>query len=529
MGAIFTSTTGKAKYDMDIYRSSENGGLQQQIDEINEGFDSINNQFAKTWMRQGFEGETNLNNIKTAGWYIMSATGTDYVSYSGADSDPVADPLPFANGTRRILVVSPSSVPGFVDQMMINFDAGAIATRIYASSSWTTWLKSFTSTGMSAVDSDLNNALHGGWYTMGTGTTYAHSPESWSDSDRRVLLVLSGVSHTTQICFRSNIGDVAMRNNYGGSWTSWVYSNNENDSQIVTRYISATDYQSDVTSPNTGIELNVLSYNVAKYNNNTTTYISETKLANFKKLLSKYRPDIIGVQEDNKYLNQAYNSSPTESSIYTDKRLYKPVLPYYVSNDGSGAMVRSRFSQSWGKKMFLSDLIDGVRGDGRITAMTTLFNSTDVLLVCSVHALAALAGYSSSSPESRAARFADYENLFAWISGERTLTEVSSAAAISCPSWKWCVICGDFNTPEVQRDALLQLADDYNMTPANGGWLGWFNTGANNTNRTWDNVLVSSNVTINAVEVPEYLAAELYSDHCPLYANLTLRDEEHST
>lgn len=76
---------------------------------------------------------------------------------------------------------------------------------------------------------------------------------------------------------------------------------------------------------------------------------------------------------------------------------------------------------------------------------------------------------------------------------------------------------------DTDRATLKLYAEARNFSMANGDYIGWLETCKEGIGI--DNIIVSSNVIINSVEVKGNMYSELYSDHYPMIAKLTLCDD----
>ncbi len=254
---------------------------------------------------------------------------------------------------------------------------------------------------------------------------------------------------------------------------------------------------------NSGIELTVMSYNVANYNNDTSVYVDDAQIVNIKKLISAYRPDIVGLQEHRQYLDSG-NTKLSHTHLYT------PMLPFIKSN--TGCCIVSKINGN-------ADLL--YYSTNRAVRIEYFQISNKTLLVVDTHPTANYNNTGVDSADSIATRLTEYTELMQWIHGESTLKQYGSGNMISVQSWDWCVVTGDFNsiTPTDMAN-LKTLVTARNFTMANGGWMGWIKT--HYAGLSLDNILCSQNVIINSVEVPELLAAGLYSDHYPIISHITL-------
>ena len=264
---------------------------------------------------------------------------------------------------------------------------------------------------------------------------------------------------------------------------------------------------------NKGFSLKVMSYNVAQYNNDTSTYLSDEKVYNFRKMLNIINPDILGIQEDRLYIDNANTKASREY-------LFNPVIPSQYLFTSVGASIRSK------KNAVLSGGLKYSNWNSLKICYATYEINGGVLLFISTHTVANDgSGYDSAS--SIATRLDNYTELFSWINGSVTLKDFASGSQVSVPQHDWVVIVGDMNTiTDTDKSNLSSVVSTNNYTMANGGRLGWLETALRymGTMISLDNVICSPNVIINKVDNYTELYNQLYSDHVPFVANLTLLD-----
>ena len=270
---------------------------------------------------------------------------------------------------------------------------------------------------------------------------------------------------------------------------------------------------------NKAVKVRVISYNVAKYNNDTATTMPNEKVQNFRNFLDEANPDYLCAQEDANY----YDNSSKGAVEY----LYNPVLPeYYRQGTYYDINVHSKQLASASLKVKFT----GVSSTSRAMEVCVfpVNNSDKKLLVCSVHCPWADGGGSADSATNIALRNSVYTEIFQFLNGDIQLYNVANTL-FDCPSYDYAVVCMDANCiTATDKSNLLAAASAKNFTAANGGKLGWFKTCQNtdNTKNALDNIFVSSGVVISDIQAAWNWYDRLYSDHVPLICDLMLNDAD---
>lgn len=253
------------------------------------------------------------------------------------------------------------------------------------------------------------------------------------------------------------------------------------------------DFLRDTTRNTKNVQIVIISYNLAHYNNDTTTYISDEQLKTLKELLSKIDADFVITQEDSNYIDFGQN-------INANDYIYKEQYPFF--NVNNMIKVHSKMEISNSGIVFFST-------KRAISYCTVIFDEEHVVLLCSTH----------PSPNSVKnpieTRKKEYEELFSWINGKTVLQN------IYVPEHTHCIIGADMNsTFEEDRFNLSDLSGDNGFSLCNGGSFGWI--GTNLTGEPIDNIIVSNNIIINDFKVLNNENG-LYSDHYPIVAELELQ------
>ena len=266
---------------------------------------------------------------------------------------------------------------------------------------------------------------------------------------------------------------------------------------------------------NYAAKVKICSYNVAKYNCDTTVQMNNEKILNFRKLLDAYQFDYLCVQEDTHY----YDNSSKDALNY----LYYPILPeYYRQGTHYETNIHStRLATGTPQKVMFTGVSSTSRG--MQICVFPIDDSNKKLLVCDVHCPWNDLGTGAASVEMITLRNSVYTEIFQFINGDIQLNNVSGTA-VSVPAHDYAVVCMDANcATDTDKSNLLSAASAKNFKPANGGKFGWFNTchdpdflGA------LDNIFVSNNIEFSKIEPLWSWYNDLYSDHVPLMAELLL-------
>jgi hypothetical protein len=191
------------------------------------------------------------------------------------------------------------------------------------------------------------------------------------------------------------------------AWTAWAmaYSPIENTPVDV---FTPTVWTS--LGENKGINLKVMTYNVAHYNKDTANLMPEAKILNFRKMLMQYNPDAILLQEHGLYVYDNMDSNAV---------LYMPQFPYDNGSGVTGPNVKSKRQLTNAGSVSYTDGLAAIKY-GVIT-----IDNKKILLATTHNAIVRTEG--EYDPEaSIIARNAEYQQLIKWVSGAITLNNSSS-------------------------------------------------------------------------------------------------------
>ena len=261
-----------------------------------------------------------------------------------------------------------------------------------------------------------------------------------------------------------------------------------------------TDYHSSSTVANKGIPFVFGSYNVAKYTNDTdifgtAVYISDNKLHNLKDVIAEINADVLIADED-------LGTIDANASKSSHDYVFRPVYPFVTG---------SAMEKIYSKIPFVTTENKATPNGRAVTFATVSVENKTVLIVC-VHAKP---GITQEDQEKRA------QDL-TWL-----LSEVGDY------TYDYCLLGGDFN-PEAGTSDLTDMETQFanaNMIMCNGGRFDYLNTWFDPAGKysdviarqmPLDYVITSDNVICNSFKVYADKFYDLYSDHVPIVANLTL-------
>lgn len=361
--------------------------------------------------------------------------------------------------------------------------------------------------------------------TVYNGFSNLYGFRFFNKSNTRILEFAKTNDNRTGLITRSycycDLGDLSIINgqskNYYCKVSPSVYLNtkleddfiescNAKRTSIYGNFIpSAQALQGD----NVGDKLRVMSYNVAHYNNDmSSVVIPAEKVHEIIKVFGENDADIVCVQEDSQYIDS--NNVRT-----TAEYIYYPQYPYSIAN--TECTIKSKKQAANGTTGTVA------YSNGRWLSYGVFNISNKKLLVCSTHPVSSYNGTGSESTDSVAARLTQYTELFKWVAGEIDLNSTH------VPEHTHVVIGIDANSiSSADKTNLINIANDYHYVAGNGGRLGWLNTAGSDSNQTvWlsiDNIIVSNNIIINSIKSLSDQYTNLYSDHVPLIADITLLD-----
>lgn len=432
-------------------------------------------------------------------------------------------------------------------------DKYAVYTRFRYGSTpvWSAWVKGFAKEDFVALQNtvssttyindgtDLDTVLDQGNYRGDAGYwSYTHIPDGITSifllqvynggGNYRIQILTQYVDDKYIIYTRYRFGATPVWSNWSKGFDGEVF--NDIVGKTVSGYDSADfDSNSQVikdtsnvftgTTPNVGLKLRIMNYNVAHYTNDTQystlVFLPDEKRHNFKKMLSEIQPDFMCMEEDSSYIDGAENVSGSLNTKPALDYLYKPVFPYAYGTDET--FIRSKYAATDG-----GDTLQ-YQNSGRWLryAVFTVGDNKKLLLV-STHPTPQYPGYDISTIV--AIRQAEFTQLFKWVYQEITLQSYATSEAVTCPAWDYCIICGDMNcSTDTDKSNLTTLAEARGFTMANGGWMNWMETCHDGQSaNAIDDIMCSDNIIINGIVSYQSMYKSLYSDHYPFVADVVL-------
>lgn len=342
------------------------------------------------------------------------------------------------------------------------------------------------------VSRDLDTFKSVGFFIAGYSEALTNAPENLAGLRVIVTYGFPGANVYAQVFYNTSSGNIYIRCFRSNQWFNWIWVN---ERQGI--YNESKESQNTDTTYTTSVSLNhgnkdarvkILSYNVARWNNDSATYIPTEKTINVKKLIMDTDADVVCLQEDAEYID-GDSLKNTLSNVFAPLYCYKAGV--------GGATIYDKKSDDFHTYTLLDD-----ENNTLITVRKTEVEvDNKTLVVYNAH-------FTVSSPENRLAQL---NGFFDQI--------------IDVVNPDYWVLCGDFNTiTATDVTNLTTIAANNNCTLANGGFLGWLKT--NKTNVAIDNMLCSENVLIREYHVLENWFDSLYSDHYPTYGVLELLDTE---
>lgn len=373
-----------------------------------------------------------------------------------------------------------------------------IAMRQYADLKWQPWVvnedfysvsynKSILSNN--ADLNDMNDVKLNGYYGLSYGYTYKNLPKIFNNNGTGVVLCCLKGSDTQghyQWAFGTrahNAFKIAVRAYYNGSWGEWI----EHDLNKINKnkLLKPCEYVSDEKVNNSGINIRVMAYNVANWNNDTTKYINSANLHNLKNLLCDVNADIMCFNEYREYLDE-------KNTQNAKKTLLNPMWSNCAGIGYTVISAKTSFASEGTWTLTSSRLVRFCKFNG--------YGADGLLVVCP-----------HLSPN-----FNDEDTR---------LTELNELLSkIKTIKHTYLIIAGDFNgSSDIDYNNLINFCKSNELRCGNMGYNGILATCY--SGGKWyacDNVITSKNIIINRFTSHTDKFGELYSDHVPVTADLTL-------
>lgn len=264
--------------------------------------------------------------------------------------------------------------------------------------------------------------------------------------------------------------------------------------------------------------LKVMTTNVAHYwlqgrPSDDYLYDHAIKVANWRKVLMKADADLLFLQECEDYIDSS-------RVINAFDYLYKPFFDsdYNIDNEGTSRTDKVGRSHPSRRK-----ILNRLGLNTECTAVEVAPNDSGYSYNCYFSWCMVSINNVGNILLINMHNFAGGENARV-LDRQKYLTEL--ATFIGTKSYDYLIIAGDTNAkvPESDYSNILTFCSSLNITPANGGLLGWFGT-ANQEEvaRAYDNIFVSNNIRIDNIECDPMLvpSGQWHSDHTPVIATIS--------
>ena len=440
----------------------------------------------------GLSSDDVLNDSTVSGSTVTDALNTLLAAFGNLDSDDIDND---------------STVTGASVTDALNNLNGAINNNQIINAKWVLDLPDNT---------DLDTLFVNGWYTTGNTRTYINTPVPNDTYGQRIIVVFA-YNNETATSYRHQFYANRTRGIYGhrvyasGQWTAWnTYGTNLLSESFTPSAITAQGNYKD------GTTIRIGSYNVAEYDNDTSTKIPDVNILNFRKFLADSKLDFLLTQEETHYIDA------NETKAVSDW-LYQPIFNEYYSSGVWGNIIHCHGASSAlaSGKLAYSDIKSSSRCLGY--AVFQITNNIKLLLI-TTHCVWKNYNDDPYSAENIAGRLQNYKDIFEWANGTKTLPKYSDASAVTVPTHTHTIVCMDANSiSDTDKSNLMAQAAANNFILGNGGRFGWFKTCIDRDGMyALDQIAVSNNIIINNIEPQMALYKQLYSDHVPVIAEVTL-------
>ena len=242
-------------------------------------------------------------------------------------------------------------------------------------------------------------------------------------------------------------------------------------------------------------KIRVMQYNIGMFNYGQTGGLSQDvaiKIANYKKFLGEYQPNICGIEEYTNYIDS--------DSIYgSDATLFDDLYFYKEPSRAEALAVKSDYPYS----AYQTFYVYSGSSDSRITAgMFVEYDANINGISVAVIAGAIAAGRTWEQ------RSDGFDELMTKLAGKENVIILIDTNVVS----------------QSEHDDLVFIAETAGYSVANGGYFGMFDTYNLNSEHYHkiDNVLVKGDIVLKNVIVPD-VYADLSSDHYPIIADVELK------
>lgn len=256
---------------------------------------------------------------------------------------------------------------------------------------------------------------------------------------------------------------------------------------VVTLYSGASMTKEKVIDKD---DIRIMQYNIGRYNYGLSGGLADdkipVKLENYKKFFGEYRPDIVCLQEYERYIDAS-------ETVSADDVLFGELFPY-LPQSHYPAIFRSSIPYA----RYDSDMLGNDDTSTRTRYTLAIFNIKHKKVAVLTTAL--------------------YYN-----NATRRAIQFNEAMQI-LSKYDFAIFAGDMNyASQEEMDSLLQIASDNGFKACNGGYFGTFDTLDTVTYfKPIDNILVKGDVIIRNVFAPD-VYDKLSSDHYPIIADIHIK------
>lgn len=401
------------------------------------------------------------------------------------------------------------------------------------------------------IAKDADTWESNGFVIIGGDTEIENAPNSNAGTKLCLIFKPEAGNARAQLWFNGNAGEIWMRKKSQNADKTWAWRDwlpfavgspapSENPKATFLGYTAG-----EVTPPvpHVGDRFRVMSYNVAKYTNDSDVSTSskpfkclgdssddgmKEKLSNFRQLLGEVDADVCLVQENRPYLyypkkplndGDVMDISSNEKGIVapTFNGLYQPKYQVRVGHTGVAVYAKSKVpGTASGSTVMEIGTVDGVEIPNLGYAYVTVAIGNRQVRLYSVH-LTANTGLKDAGkyPTDEAKKTVR----------KMQLDRILALAASNAADTGLYVIGGDTNIRfDGERENFVELAKKYGCTLGNGGRFGWIGTKPD-TEGPLDNIICGPGLALDNFSVLSEWKDLLYSDHLPVVADIIVPTE----
>lgn len=389
--------------------------------------------------------------------------------------------------------------------------------------------KDFEYRGEVDTGTDIDTLYQNGWYELAYSGTYSNIPEVSGTVGQRHIYIYSEenpslIKYKFMYYVNYKTGVVGFRIKSSMVWQPWrVIQGAINNTVNYTKTFSPTGITT-APSYNKGKRIKICQYNVANYNNDTSVYMPDNKVLNFRRFLAQEKFDFVCTQEDREYID----ANDTKSSL---QYLYYPMLNEHYCFAQFHQTIHCNQLRDSSFPAYKFKMPNSDSASRRIQVMLTNVAGKKVLLMSAHCSWRDFDADDPTSAANIAGRLAQYQAIYNWENGTSTLHRIDNDAEVSCPSHDIAIICMDANcVTNTDKNNLLNLFNANGWQAGNGGRFGWFNSDLWNGDTSGmvslDFCAVKGDVIINDCRPMYEWLPLLYSDHVPVEFDITILNPE---